>query len=226
MCRAHGIPGEFHESAWLNHHPVPRFYPNIVTLTNQSAAQLALIHHLASAGPAGSWAIKDSFGDLDLPAPGFQLLFEATWLWRAPSAPLPSFERPGTTWARLSDPAQLATWETAWGGNPTDDVSTPQPRLFLPSLLSDPDNAFIAAFENGEIVAGAIANRSDAVVGLSNIFTPPGDGVPFWAGCVATATEAFPGLPLVGYESGPDLARAEQVGFERLHPLKVWLANV
>ncbi|MEZ4617397.1 MAG: hypothetical protein R2867_18065 [Caldilineaceae bacterium] len=55
-----------------------------------------------------------------------------------------------------------------------------------------------------------------------NLFAPPEDRVAFWAGCVATAQERFPGLPLVGYESGADLALAQAVGFEKLQTLRVW----
>ena len=48
ICRVHGAAGEFHESIWLNRNPVPRFYPNVVTLVEQRhvAAQLAQIHGL------------------------------------------------------------------------------------------------------------------------------------------------------------------------------------
>lgn len=224
MCRAHGSLGEFHESVWLNRHQVPRFYPNLVTLTSQrhAVAQLAHIQDLASS-LSGSWAVKDSFCELGLDALDFQLLFEATWLWLAPSAPLPNGHDHGIQWGRLQDGSKLEKWETAWNGNPADGSSTQQPRLFLPSLLADPNIAFIAAFQGSEIIAGAIANRTDNEVGLSNVFTPPEDNVSFWAGCVESARDSFPGLPLVGYEHGPDLAFAEAVGFEKLQTLRVWV---
>lgn len=59
--------------------------------------------------------------------------------------------------------------------------------------------------------------------GISNIFVPPGDGERLRAGCVAAAQDAFPGLPLVGYESGQDLAAMRALGFEATGPLRVWL---
>ena len=124
-------------------------------------------------------------------------------------------------WIRLQDEAELAQWESAWSGT-NDDSSTQLPRLFLPALLADPDIAFIAAYQGNALIAGAIANRTETVVGLSNLFTPPADHIAFWAGCVATAQATFPGLPLVGYESGTDLVRAEAVGFEKLQSLRVW----
>lgn len=228
MCRVHGAAGKFHEALWLNRAPAPRFYPNVVTLVEQRhvGAQLAQIQALATAFP-GHWAIKDSFAELDLAALACQLYFEATWIWRAPSAPLPKVDDQGVQWVRLQDAAQLTEWETAWSGNPADSNSTghsatPEPRLFLPVLLADPDVAFIAAYQGSAIIAGAIANRTDTVVGLSNLFAPAADSVTCWAGCVATAQATFPGLPLVGYESGADLAHAEAVGFEKLHSLRVW----
>lgn len=66
ICRAHGFPGEFHDSLWLNRHPVPRFYPNVVTLADEhrSAEQLTHIRDLIAADLPGSWAVKDSFSTL------------------------------------------------------------------------------------------------------------------------------------------------------------------
>jgi hypothetical protein len=34
--------------------------------------------------------------------------------------------------------------------------------------------------------------------------------------------EIFPGLPLVGYECGYELAAAHRAGFETVGPLRVW----
>jgi hypothetical protein len=183
--------------------------------------QLAHVQELVAAILPDQWAIKDSFAELDLATLGFQLFFEANWIWRTPSTPLPKAHDQGIQWVRLQDEAELTQWESAWSGA-NDDSSIPPPRLFLPALLADPDIAFIAAYQGRAIIAGAIANRTDAVVGLSNLFTPPADHVAFWAGCVATAQATFPGLPLVGYESGLDLVRAEAVGFEKLQSLRVW----
>jgi len=94
--------------------------------------------------------------------------------------------------------------------------STQQPRLFLPALLANPEIVFIVASQDQELVAGAIANHTDDVVGLSNVFVPPDNPVAFWAGCVAMAQERFPGVPMVGYEHGPELAIAQAIGFEIL----------
>jgi hypothetical protein len=39
---------------------------------------------------------------------------------------------------------------------------------------------------------------------------------------IAAAVEMFPGLPLVGYEHGRDLAAAKLAGFETIGPLRIW----
>jgi hypothetical protein len=81
----------------------------------------------------------------------------------------------------------------------------------------------IAAYKKQRIVAGVIAHRAGEVVGLSNLFVPERDPEPLRAGCVAAVIEAFPGLPIVGYETGQELAAARTLGFELLGPLRVWL---
>jgi len=59
VCHAHGIPGGFHDALWFNRHPVPRFYPNAVTLTQGgTAAQLETIQALTATGLPGNWGVK------------------------------------------------------------------------------------------------------------------------------------------------------------------------
>jgi hypothetical protein len=110
----------------------------------------------------------------------------------------------GLHWTTLREPADLITWEAAWDSLPAENPSTLPPRIFLPSLLTDPDIRFIAVYQDRQIVAGAIANRTGDVVGVSNVFVPEADAARCWAGCLATIIDAFPGLPLVGYERGND----------------------
>jgi hypothetical protein len=71
------------------------------------------------------------------------------------------------------------------------------------------------------VVAGDIANRSGDVVGVSNVFAHA-DAKRSWAGCLAASIDAFPGLPLVGYERGDELVIAQALGFEAMGPLRVW----
>ncbi|MFI5606141.1 hypothetical protein [Amycolatopsis sp. NPDC051903] len=64
----------------------------------------------------------------------------------------------------------------------------------------------------------AIAHRGARAVGLSNVTGAD------WPGAVAGAAAAFPGLPVVGYEHGADLAAALACGATRLGELRVWVA--
>ena len=227
VCRAHGIPGEFHKQLWLNRHQVPPFYPNVVTLSGMQARveQLALIQELAAQKVPGGLGVKDSFCTLDLAPLGFRLLFDAAWLWRPPSQPDPDGAILGIQWAVVSDQAELARWELAWSDLTAGGPSTPPARIFLPSLLADKDVAFIAAYQEKEIVAGAIANHTPGAAGLSNVFVRYGDPARFWAGCLAAVMQRFPGLPVVDYESGSDLLIARSLGFEELGPLRVWVSE-
>lgn len=61
------------------------------------------------------------------------------------------------------------------------------------------------------------------MVGVTNFFTD-GDREQAWACCVATVADAFPNVPIVGYESGAELEAACRQGFSGIGPLRVWLA--
>jgi hypothetical protein len=227
ICRSHGCPGEFLDDVWVNRHRAPPFYPNVVTLTGVqgSSAQLAAIHDLILGGIVKPWAVKDSFCTLDLAPLGFRVLFEATWIWRPPSLVVPiNMDIAGVHWAQVTQPPELVDWEAAWRGPVLDEPGVAPAHIFLPALLADPAIAFIAAYRDQRIVSGAIANRTGDVVGLSNVLAPAGDAMHFWAGCVGAVTHKFPGLPLVGYERGDDLAITRSLGFEPMGALRVWAA--
>jgi hypothetical protein len=123
----------------------------------------------------------------------------------------------------VQDADQLVEWEAAWNGPSASDLSPPPARVFPPALLADPDIAFIAALIDRRVVAGAIANRTDAVVGLSNVFAPAGAAARFWPGCIGAAMSTFAGLPVVGYERGAELALALDLGFQDVGPLRIWV---
>jgi len=148
-------------------------------------------------------------------------LFEAQWLHRR-AALAPPLARVGDVrWQSLSRAAELNDWETAWSGEAAVNGDAPS-RIFLPSLLNDPNLSFIAAYRAQRIVAGAIANRAADAVGLSNLFVRDTDADRLRAACVAAVIDAFPRLPIVGYESGDDLESALALGFEPLCRLRIW----
>ena len=219
VCRAHGSPGEFHDEMWLNRRQVPRFYPNVDTLAEPSQQQLALIDDLITSLPPG-WAVKDSFAQLDLESRGFRMLFNAEWIY-LPASRIKEIAtaRTSARWEIVRNDLTLAEWESAWckaSGDSSKD------RIFLPSLLEDRDVAVVAGMRDGGIVAGAIANRSDGVVGWSNFFAPAAEVRDRAAESLATIGGVFPRLPIVGYEHGDDLRNARALGFESLGPLRVW----
>jgi hypothetical protein len=216
VCRARGNPGEFHDDIWLNRHRVPRFYPNAGTLAEPSRRQLELIDELLAARLPSGWAVKDSFCSLDLASRGFRVLFDAEWIY-LPVSRMNDIA-PSARWEIVRSDLALAEWESA--ARSAGDAS--EDRIFLRSLLDDKDIAMVAGYRDGHIVAGAIANRSDGVVGWSNFFAPAAETLDRAIESLATLARVFPGSPIVGYEHGAELRNAHALGFESLGPLRVW----
>jgi hypothetical protein len=204
VTRSWGGRGRFEAALWINPGAAPPFYPNAVTLTQSTAVPKEI------AEVAGDCAVKDSFATLDLAPRGFARLFEASWIWREPQP----MEADGpAAWRIVRDAETLARWEAAWrDGEPALD-------LFRPTLLDEPDHAFVAGEIGGEIVAGCVASRSAEVVGISNLF----GAAECRAGCIAAAMDFAPQLPLVGYEDGAALEAMQRLGFQALGALRVWL---
>src|SRR5579862_1844365 len=195
VCRAHGNPGEFHDDIWLNRKPVPRFYPNAGTLAEPSSRQLDLIDELIAARLPSRWAVKDSFSMLNLEPRGFWMLFDAEWIYLSGSR-IKDFvsARTSARWEIVRDDLALAEGESAWSRS----AGSNKDRIFLTSLLENKDVAVHAGYRDGKIVAGAIANRSDGVVGWSNFFAPAAETLDHASDSLATIGAIFPGLPIVG----------------------------
>ena len=182
------------------------------------------IHQLLAELLPASAAVKDSFCRSELGSLAFRLLFEATWLWRAAGSAKPVAGLADCDWAIVRDAAELERWETAWNGAPAGEHDPPPERVFPPTLLADTSVVFIAAYQGQRIVAGAIANRTDDVVGLSNVFAPDGVAARFWPGCISAAMDVFPKATRWSATSAAThLAIAQALGFEALGPLRVWV---
>jgi hypothetical protein len=222
VCRSHGRPGEFAEVLWFNRAPVPRYYPNIVTLTPGGVARQ--VDALSALVLPGRWGVKDSFATLDLAPLGFTELFSAQWIHLPRTGPAPTHSS-GVRWARVHDATALLSWEAAWSGQPVESRPDSANALFRPDLLEDSNTTFLAAYLGDAIVAGAIAYRAAGVVGLSNTFFTASAPSLSRADLLGQVASAFPGLPLVGYEHGDELATWCTLGFEPLGPLRVWLKN-
>jgi hypothetical protein len=206
----------------VNQHIVPTYYPNLVTLsrTPDQTAVLEQISDLIDRNLPGRRAVKASFQKLDLSALGFDTLFEASWLWREFLPQRSVAQTSDIRWMPVTSLDELAIWETAWSkANGIDD----QPRKFSPPLLADNNVVIFAGYRGQKLIAGGIANSTEAVVGLSNVFGPPNDEHLIWAGLLANAQTIFPGKHTVGYEHGQSLRAALLCGFEEIGALSVWL---
>jgi hypothetical protein len=94
--------------------------------------------------------------------------------------------------------------------------------LFQPALLADPDCAVLACRRDGALVGGATAYAADGVTGILNVFKSGITDEMLWTGVVQAVAARRPGLPIVGYEHGEDLAAAREAGFGVLGPLQIW----
>ena len=221
VCRAHDRPGEFHEALWSTPLGTPRFYPDAVTTTGMEAApaQLEAIADLIGSNRRREWFIKDSFYCLRLESLGFEPLFDAEWIAMSGARPDVRHHQPGDRSTIVTDEAGLSAWERSWAGEDARAAAIPR-RVFMPRLLADDGIVFVSIQGEHGRAGGGILNRSADVVGLSNLFGSQMDQV--WRSLIAMAGEIFPGLPLVGYEHGHDLAAARLAGFETIGPLRIW----
>ena len=222
VCRAHDRPGEFHETLWLTRLGTPRFYPDVVTTADVEAApaQLKAIVDLIGSTRRREWFVKDSFHSLRLNSLGFEPLFDAEWIAMSGARPDVRHNLPDYRSTIVTDEAGLIAWERSWAGEEAKAAAIPQPRVFMPRLLADDGIVFVSIQGEDDISGGGILNRGADVVGLSNLFGSKIDWV--WRSLTAIAGEVFPGLPLVGYEHGNDLAAAKLAGFETIGPLRIW----
>jgi hypothetical protein len=203
VCKARGRPTVRDERLWTCDRP-PRLYPDIVTLDRSTTVDdvLAVIGRSL---PGRS--VKDSFASLDLEPAGFRVLFDATWICRQPASGA-ARDHGSSGWTAVTARDTLAVWREA------SDAPLPDALLV---------RADVVILRNDGLSAGGVLNRSDDVVGLSNVFGPPAEVDATWSACVRSAAERFPGLPVVGYERGEALEVASRQGFEPIGPLRVWL---
>jgi len=204
VCQSHGIRTSFGPDLWVTAERAPALYPDAVTLRDQAAEETILT--AIAPGPGAS--VKDSYATLDLAHHGFDELFAARWITHDPS---PAH----TNWTVLQTEHELAEWTEAAGLSNT----------LTPELLRHADVRFLAVRDRHGISAGAVANLTGPVVGVSNVFAATIGEDEAWAAMPAAVNAAFPSAALVGYEHGTGLQAAVAAGFSDLGPLRVWLAR-
>jgi hypothetical protein len=210
FCRTHGIVGRFHAACWSSPVRTPPFYPDAVTLHPEIGVEDILSGMDTSEG----CSVKDSFASLDLGAAGFQPLFRAEWVVRAPAQSRSAHAR---GWSAITTETELRAWEATWGEVPGGS------NFFRPALLEDDTIAVLAGYDGDRIAAGVIANRSTTVIGLSNLFDTADDLESAWEAAVAASAALWPDMPTVGYDSGDSLDAAHNAGFDSIGELVVWL---
>ena len=221
LCEAHAVPGERHDAYWINRHRMPPYMSNLITLTRDAQGeQLEAIRSLIAGGVG--CGVKDSFACLALGGLGLEVLFHATWIFRASDVSVPANDA-GLQWLVVSTPLELQAWERTWRGAPDNADAAPFDAVFGPSLLERGDFHFLLGYRDAEPVATAALNRSARAVGLSNVFSAEEEPARLFPGCVRAARALVPGLPLVGYERDAHLLAAVGSGFEAIHDLAVWL---
>jgi hypothetical protein len=206
VCRTHGLDPRFERAMWTSAVRTPMFYPDAITL----GPELSLERLLARIDNSPGASVKDSYAALDLRGHGYDVLFEARWIVAEPAP------AEGVTgdWVVVATPDAFRAWEAAWRG---DDG----PRDVLLARLLEHDHVTVIAMYDGDrVIGGAILNRSDDVIGISNVFTPdPAD----WSHLRSFVNARHPDLPLVGYESDAALDAARASGFVDVGSLRVWL---
>ena len=205
VCRSLGVPTAIRRSLWVALRRSPPLYPDAVTLrpdlTSDAVGQAVV--------PGVGRSVKDSFATLDLGRHGFEILFEAQWIYRLPADPDAAI---GSGWTVVDSGSGLEEWSRLAG----EAVDVPD------GALRDPEVRVLATAAQA---AGGIANRTGSVVGVSNVFAHDGVTAATWVGIVNAVAAVFPGLAIVGYEHAEGLQAALQAGFEEIGPLRVWLTR-
>lgn len=214
VCRSHGLAPAWDTRVWSSSARTPPLYPDAVTLRSDVDPG-AVIAGIDLSSPGAT--VKDSFGTLELTDHGLVPLFDAAWIHRTAA---PAVVDAGLAVEIVDDGTTLERWVRTWHG----DDTTP-PDVFRLSLVDDVDVRLLLVLEeaNGAVLGGAAVNRAGTVAGLSNVFTEDGAAERVWGACLVAASTYFPGLDLVGYESGDDLEPALANGFRTIGPLRIWI---
>ena len=221
ICRAHGLATFLSADAWVSRSPVPPLYPNVVTLFPEGAGvQLCRVRGLRSSLGKRGWAVKDSFSALDLAPEGFEALFDAVWVHGAVGVDVVA-SGPELVVSKVESREGLLAWEAAWRSG-VGAAPSGSGRVFPPVLLKDADVAFLAVTNGPDLVGGVIANRAAEAVGVTNLFCRRGPEWHVAAVCVSAASALWPGLPVVAYASGGELATLRRLGLRDAGELGVW----
>ncbi|GLX66669.1 hypothetical protein [Paenibacillus glycanilyticus] len=203
VCETHGITATSSEHIWKTTSKSPPYYPDMITSSRHVIVDevMDIITNKEISG------IKDSFANLDLSPYDFELLFTADWIYHEPVVKLESIP---SGWIHVTTDNEFAEWNSAHGLE----------NVIKPDLMKRSDVKIYLYRNKGE-VSGFIANLSASAVGISNVFSSA-DIDHTWSDIHHIVASDFPGLPMVGYESGTYLTAALKSGWTFVGPLRVW----
>ncbi len=224
ITKGHEKVGTFEDELWCNTNEVPLFYPNIITLNQDfGEAQKAIFDAISRIHPKDNWAVKDSYGTLKLESDGFFELFESHWFYRNAELDLPSVKAKKPQIVIIKTESDLNRWEKAWSEH--QPLVPDGVRMFPKSLLNRHDVVILASIQDNKIINGLIANKTEDVIGISNLFGlalfEPEKMVPL----LELVWVLLGRLSFVGYESFEDIERAAEWGVEGTGKLKVWMKS-
>lgn len=201
--------------AWYSIANAPAYYSNIVTRSRNWTPD-GVFDAVAAHLKGKNWAIKDSFGILDLEDHGFDKLLQAQWLYLPHQAfrPLPSADK--LSYAIVRTPAQLAAWNKTWNSGHATPVEG-----FRESLLKREAIAFIAGYNDSKTMSGCLLNKTAGVWGISNFFAPDG-GLQYWSDMIAFIFDTVEYADLVGFQSPRVSDSLRLLGFEQVGGFTVW----
>jgi hypothetical protein len=207
VCDTHGITQTSNEYVWGLLSKAPTFYPEVIT----SSRDATIEDVKAFIESREIYSIKDSYANLDMLPIGFNILFEAEWIYHASVTDVEPIHTP---WHVIRTEKDLAKWTFANGLE----------NVIKPDLLKQKDVKIFKYEKNGEI-SGFIANLSANAVGISNVFSIGNAYESLWRDITKIVSIEFPGLPMVGYEQNEDLPAALLAGWTSIGPLRVWVKS-
>lgn len=206
VCDLHGLTQTSNEHVWGLLSKAPELYPDVITSSRHATSEEVKDF----IGNREIFSIKDSFANLDMVPFGFEILFEAKWIYHALDADVDFVQ---SAWTVVTTETDLAQWTSASGLQ----------KVIKPDLLKQKDvKIFMHKELNGEI-SGFITNFSANTVGISNVFSNSKKSV--WSDIVKIVSAHFPGIPMVGYEDGDALTAALLSGWSSIGPLRVWIKS-
>ena len=221
MYSSQGLSFERLPFAFVGKDDPPPYYANLTTLSPEHESEIAGQIESTAERFGERIAVKDSSCQLDADHKRFDVIFDASWIWREGGTRVEP-----TDWQPVESETELLLWERAWkqAGSPTKH------RMFNQAMLNRPDIEFLGLKDHGDsvaggsYVAGCIANRSAGCIGVSNVFSQSPTSNHFGHATAAVAS-LNPLIPIVGYESGEVLGSAISAGFRAVGELRVLLAD-